>query len=42
MRRQRIELVELCLRCVAVRKSCGTFELPNEQKALSVCWGEQK
>ena len=31
LRQQRIELVELCLRCVAVRKSGGTFELPDDR-----------
>ena len=31
LRQQRIELVELVLRCVAVCKSGGTFELPDER-----------
>jgi hypothetical protein len=31
LRQQRIELVELCLRCVAVCKSGGTFELPDDR-----------
>ena len=37
LRQQRIELVELCLRCVAVRKSGGTFELPDDRIKSAVC-----